>query len=200
MTPLIKSITKYAVMIFLTAILFFFVGKSCNSIDTSYYDNQISEATKKISELKQNDEKLTDSLNVLKSQNTILKKDSAKVVEVTKQLIAERRTNYALRQLIASKDTTNNNLTDTELDTIAIDLAECAGLRKLYNNVLNQNEVLEFKARGLEDIISLKDLTIESLENKVKALDPAWYDSFSVGAITVIVFELIIATAFILLQ
>jgi len=206
MTPLLKSIIKYATLIIVTAILTSFIWKSCNGRDTTFQDNQIEQLNEAVVKEQAKVQLADDSIKVLKVKNEELKKDSDKLVETAKQLIREKKTNQLLRALLANQNPdssywySNDTLTQTENDSLALRLAECAKMPKIIQNQVKQLELFDFKVRGLQDIISLKDLTIESLENKVLAIDQPFWDSFEIGALAVIVGELIIATVIILLQ
>jgi len=206
MTPLIKSIIKYATLIIVTAILTFFVANSCNKPDTTFQDNQIEQLNEAVVKEKAKVQLADDSIKTLKVKNEELKKDSDKLVETAKQLIREKKTNQLLRALLANQNPdssywySNDTLTQTENDSIAVRLAQCALMPEIIQNQVKQLELFDFKVKGLEDIISLKDLTIESLEQKVIAIDPAWYDNFSTGVIATLIAEGLVIIAWVLLQ
>jgi hypothetical protein len=206
MTPLIKSIIKYVVLILVTAILTSFIWKSCNKQDTSYYDRVNADAKIKIEALQKDNKLADDSIKVLQVQNDNLKKDSDKLVETTKQLIREKKTNQVLRALLANQNPdssywySNDTLTQAENDSLAVRLADCALMPEIIQNQVKQLELFDFKIRGLENIIELKDLTIESLENKIVAIDKPFWDSFEIGVVATLLAEGLIIIAIILLQ
>jgi len=204
MTPLIKSIIKYTTMILVGLTMGYLINGSCNKPkDLSDYERQ--EFERQIDVFQKNNLTLQAKLDSLKADNERIDLWHIERWHTVMKLIGENRNLEAIRMGLESeidslKKYSNEPLTSAELDSVAVKLAECAGLRKLYNNVLAQNEVLDFKARGLENIIELKDLTIKSLENKVEAIDPAWYDTFNIGVITTLIAEGLIIIAVILLQ